>query len=209
MDPGLEEIKVFKVFLSCPEDIVEHGIKDVVERVFEEDNIYFKSLGFIFELKHWKKNVCLGKGTPRVQDRINQILLKRCDIYLGILWTRFGSSPGPDLEGMSYSSGTEEEFYFAKSLDKELWFLFCRYKKDPYKVDPEQFNKVKEFRKQLEKEQIWYAEFYKEDELKEILKENISNFINEKYIKVKEREDKLQSLPSRVDFSKYSRGFEL
>ena len=40
MNAGLKEIKVF---LSCPEDIVKNGIKDAIERVFEEDNIYLKS----------------------------------------------------------------------------------------------------------------------------------------------------------------------
>jgi len=205
MNTGLKEIKVF---LSCPEDIVKHSIKDVVERVLEEDNIYFKShYGFIFELKHWKKNVYLGKCTPRVQDRINEIL-KNCDIYLGILWTRFGSPSGSNPEGVSYSSGTEEEFYFAKSLDKKLWFLFCRYPIDPHRIDPEQLNKIKEFKEQLKREQFWYAEFSDEDKLRKVLKENISNFIEEKYsIKIEEREGKLQNLPSGADFSKYSRGF--
>jgi len=204
MNAGLKEIKVF---LSCPEDIVKNGIKDAIERVFEEDNIYFKKhYSFIFELKHWKKSVYLGKGTPRVQDRINE-MLKNCDIYLGILWTRFGSFPASNPEGVSYSSGTEEEFYFAKSLDKKLWFLFCRYPIDPYKIDPEQLNKIKEFKEQLKSEQFWYAEFSKEDELRKILKENMSNFINERYsIKIEEKEN-MQSLPGEADFSKYSRGF--
>jgi len=150
--------------------------------------------------------VYLGKGTPRVQDRINE-MLKNCDIYLGILWTRFGSFPASNPEGVSYSSGTEEEFYFAKSLDKKLWFLFCRYPIDPYKIDPEQLNKIKEFKEQLKSEQFWYAEFSKEDELRKILKENMSNFINERYsIKIEEKEN-MQSLPGEADFSKYSRGF--
>ena len=205
MAPGLKEVKVF---LSCPEDIVECGIKDMAERVFEEDNIYFKNhYGFIFELKHWKKNVYLGKGAPRVQDRINEIL-KNCDIYLGILWTRFGSPPGSNLEGLSYSSGTEEEFYFAKSLNKKLWLLFCHYEIDPYKIDPEQLDKIKKFKEQLKREKIWYAEFYKEDEFRTILKENISNFVNERYsINIDQKQGLPPSLPSGSDFSKYSRVF--
>ena len=204
-----KEYEEIKIFLSCPEDIVKAGIKDVVEKVIEEDNIHFKKLfGISLDLIHWKKNVYLGKGNPRVQDRINEKLIKNCDIYLGILWTRFGSPPGPNQEGMSYSSGTEEEFYLAKSLGKVLWFLFYRYPPHKNKTDPEQLNKVKKFKEELKKEQIWYAEFSKEDELRKLLKENVSNFIEEKYsIKLQKSKSNLKILPTKEDFQKYSKGF--
>jgi len=205
MNTGLEEIKVF---LSCPEDIVKNGIKDVIERVFEEDNIYFKNyFRLIFELKHWKKNVYLGKGTPRVQDVINEKLIKDCDIFLQVLWTRFGSPPGVTTDGINYSSGTEEEFHFAKKFDKKLWILFYTKPVPPLSIDPSQLEKIQKFREQLKKEQIRYYEFSNENELRKVLKENMSNFINEKYsVKIKEKEN-IQTLPSKADFSKYSRGF--
>ncbi len=170
------DLKVIRVFLSCPEDVREGGFLDIIERLIQDDNIYFKSLGFQLELRHWKKNIYLGKGEPRVQDTINHRLVENCDIFIGILWKRFGSPPGINLEGINYSSGTEEEFHIAKRLQhKELWIFFCNAPpKSLSEIDTQQLDKVRDFKETLKREQIRYEKFSSEKELRSLLKQAIN-----------------------------------
>ena len=144
------DIKEIKVFLSCPGDVVEEGnFLDIAESSIRDANSFLKNSGLQLELRHWKKNVHLGRGEPRVQDRINNRLVDNCDIFIGVLWTKFGSSPGVNPEGTSYGSGTEEEFNLARELDKEIWILFSHCPINPWKIDFKQFSKVKAFKEAL------------------------------------------------------------
>ncbi len=206
MTTDFEEIKVF---LSCPEDAIKEGdFLNVVEQSIQDGNIYFRKFGLQLELRHWKKNIWLGRGKPRVQDRINHRLVENCDIFLGILWTRFGSPPGTNLEGMSYSSGTEEEFYLAKKLDKELWVFFCDSPISPSKIDTQQLEKVRGFKEALKSEQIEYAEFSSKEGFCRLLKQNISEWLGEKYsIQTIEKGEPFTPLPTKEDFREYNRGF--
>ena len=205
----MEDIKEIKVFLSYSREIIDSNIIEVITESIENANIFVRDYGFKFDIMHWQKNVYLGRGKPRVQDKINNKLLSICDIYLGVFWTRFGSPPGLTPEGMSYSSGTEEEFYEIKKLqDKKIWVFFCNIPKRPSEIDPEQLLKMKNFRKNLEEEQIWYKEFQNKGELKNVLLENLKEYINEKnQIKVKEKKGDFEKMPSRKDFRKLNRGF--
>ncbi len=201
-----------KIFLSCPQDIVEEGnIINIVERIIQEVNFYYKSFDIKFDLTYWKKSPSIGKGEPRVQDRINNRLVKNCDIFLGILWTKIGSPPGINTEGISYSSGTEEEFYLASGLNKDLWMLFCSYSVDISIIDAklvEQLEKVRDFKKHLKEEGILYAEFSSEKEFRDLLKETITEWLSERYfIKNIEQEEREEVLPMKSDFEKHNRGF--
>lgn len=202
-------LKNINVFLSCPKDIIKEGnIVDIVEKIIQQDNIYLRKFGIQLELKHWKKNVYLGQGIPRVQDRINHRLVENCDIFLGILWTRFGSPPGTNLNEMIYGSGTEEEFYLAQRLDKELWIFFCDFPIRPSKINLQQLEKVRNFKEVLKKEQIEYAEFSSEEEFLRLMKTNISEWLGEKYSPERVTEKEMYtSLPTKEDFRKYNKGF--
>jgi len=205
----MESLRKIKIFISCPNEIVKEGtIIETVEKTIGEDNVYFQPYKIEFDTSHWKKDIYLGKGEPRVQDTINKKLIENCYIYLCILWTEFGSSLGRTPEGKEYSSGTEEEFYYAEKLNKKIWVIFCNKPKNPFEINPQQLEKVQKFRETIKSKQIWYGEFKNEDELRRILKENLSNFINEKYLlHLEEKSIGGKPLPDKLDFSKYNRGF--
>ena len=203
----MEISRSIKIFISCPGEVRKEGIVDIVRKVIDEDKVYFKVYGIEFDTDHWKQSIHLGKGNPRVQDVINRKLIKNCDIYLCILWTEFGSFPGQNAEGKEYSSGTEEEFYYAKNLNKKLWIVFCNKPKNPSGINPQQLEKVKKFKETIKSEQIWYGEFENENELRVMLKENLSNLINEMYQVQPDGKSSRKLLPSEIDFSKYNRGF--
>lgn len=203
----MEAIKEIKVFLSCPGDLKD--ILPVVDEILDDVNIFLvKNYKIRLELEHWKKTIYLGKGNPRVQDRINERLVAFCDIYIGVLWTRFGMPPGIREDGITYDSGTEEEFFTALDLKKELWFFFCDSKINPSKIEPEQLIKVNEFKKLLQEKQIWYEGYTEEKEFRRKLKLNVSNWIHDQYkIIPKENVDQNIHIPTIEDFKKSSKGF--
>jgi hypothetical protein len=203
----MEAIKEIKVFLSCPGDLKD--ILPVVDEFLEEENIFLgKNYKIRLELKHWKKNIYPGKGVPRVQDRINEQLVKNCDIYVGILWTRFGMPPGVRLDGKKYGSGTEEEFFIALDLGIPSWFLFCDIPINPSKIEPEQLKKVNEFKKRLQEQQILYEGYTEEKEFRRKLKSYFSNWICEQY-KIIPMENVAHEthIPTIEDFKKFNKGF--
>ncbi len=124
------------------------------------------------------------------------------------MWIRFGSSPGTNLEGKSYSSGTEEEFHLAKSLNKELWIFICDIPFKPSKIDPIQLSKVKRFKEDLKNEDVEYVEFSVEEEFRDMLRRTILEWLSKKYsIKATEKKEISSSLPTKDDFRKYTKGF--
>lgn len=204
----MEKIEEIKVFLSCPGDL-EHYLQ-IVDNILKEQNIFIENIHKKrFKLEHWKRNVYLGEGNPRVQDRLNERLVLKCDIYLGILWTRFGMSPGVREDGITYDSGTEEEFFVALRLKKKIWFFFCDIPIKPSKIEPEQLKKVKEFKKRIQ-ELAEYSEFSDEEEFRATLLKNISNWFKNQQIKSTEdmaQDNQLPSIPTIEDFKKSSKGF--
>lgn len=201
-----------KVLLSCPEDVSREGyFLDLIEKVISYYNHFFsKTTGAKkLELTHWKKNIYLGKGKPRVQDRINYRLVDICDIFIGILWTRFGSPPGITTNGLNFESGTEEEFYRARKISKDLWIFFCNCPINPSKIDLTQLEKVRKFKKSLKDKQIEYSEFSSLVELEKQLRSHFSIFGKERYsLEGKKKEIPQEEVqPSREEFRKLNRGF--
>ena len=94
--------KIVRAFLASPGDLEEErkAIRDVVDEFNES---WANELGYQIELVGWEETVA-GFGRP--QHLINKDL-DRCDLFLGMIWKRWGTPP--DLNG-DYSSGFEEEF---------------------------------------------------------------------------------------------------
>jgi hypothetical protein len=94
--------KIIRVFLASPGDLREErrAARDVVE---EFNKLWADSLGYQVELIGWEDTLS-QYGRP--QGIINQDLA-RCELVLGMMWKRWGTSPsqtGP------FTSGFEEEF---------------------------------------------------------------------------------------------------
>ena len=94
--------KIIRAFLASPGDLQDErrAVRDVV---VEFNESWADELGYQIELMGWEETVA-GFGRP--QHLINQDL-DRCDLFLGMLWKRWGTPPGHDGE---FSSGFQEEF---------------------------------------------------------------------------------------------------
>lgn len=94
--------KFFRVFLASPGDLVEE--RRVAKRVIDEYNSQLAyAFGYHAELVGWEDTL---PGVGRPQALINRDL-DGCDLFVGMLWKRWGSLP--DTSG-EFTSGFEEEY---------------------------------------------------------------------------------------------------
>lgn len=165
-----QSITQIQVFVSCPGDVEQEKqvVKDVCESLNES---LLQGGGTIqFKVREWR--AIIGHYGPRSQSIINETITNY-DIYLGILWNRFGTPPGavnPET-GESFQSGTEEEFYLAFNHWKKnseairLYFFFKESSSETNTTAAEQVAKVNQFRKQIGS-QGWINTFPNVEEFK-------------------------------------------
>jgi hypothetical protein len=89
------------VFIGSPNDVSDERI--AARQSVEELNDQWSWTGFRIELVLWEDTVA---GVGRPQELINRDL-EKCDLFIGVLWKRWGSPPA---RGGAYTSGFEEEF---------------------------------------------------------------------------------------------------
>ncbi len=95
--------KIIKVFLGSPGDL-EDERKAAKAIVDEENSNHANQLGYHIDLVGWEDTVSQRR---RAQDAIN-VDLDQCEYFVGLMWKKWGTPPGP--KGHPYSSGFEEEY---------------------------------------------------------------------------------------------------
>ena len=142
-----EVARIVRIFVSSPGDVASErrALDEVVAAV---NRTQASEYGIRFELQAWEKDVVPRIG-PRPQTVVNDQTLEY-NIYLGIMWGRFGTPTG------THGSGTEEEF--RKAADKWAavgtpWILFY-FRDDPPVIrtsgDSEQYTRVLKFKEELQ-----------------------------------------------------------
>ena len=138
-----EVARIVRIFVSSPGDVASErrALDEVVAAV---NRTQASEYGIRFELQAWEKDVVPRIG-PRPQTVVNDQTLEY-NIYLGIMWGRFGTPTG------THGSGTEEEF--RKAADNWAavgtpWILFY-FRDDPPVIrtsgDSEQYTRVLKFK---------------------------------------------------------------
>ena len=117
---------------------------------------------FRLEVVNWRSHAIPGAG-PDPQSVINASMPDEYDVFVGIMWTRFGTPTG------RAGSGTEEEFERARSQvgrssAPAILFYFKDEAIPPSTVDLEQLAHVREFKDQLANKNL-YWDFKSADEL--------------------------------------------
>jgi hypothetical protein len=111
---------VLTVFLASPSDLADERKKAF--QVAAEVNESIKRWDWWIDLLGWEDTL---PGYGRPQAMINRDV-ERCDLFIGLLWRRWGTSPAQDSR---FSSGFEEEFSIARSrrehaISPEIWMFF-------------------------------------------------------------------------------------
>lgn len=142
-----------KIFVATPSDIKQERI--CVSNIVNEVNYI---VGDMFRVKYevirWEEDTTPEMGRP--QEIVNrQLQIANCDLFIGIIGNRFGTSTGGKRKDNSlYESGTQEEFELAyshcKDNDKPKVLFFRSIKNVSTKnIDVEQFVKVDNFFKEF------------------------------------------------------------
>ncbi|ODJ92259.1 hypothetical protein BB779_04090 [Pseudomonas viridiflava] len=171
------QAKIFKCFIASPGDTAPE--REICDEVFSKINTTIgQSMNFRVESKRWENDARPSFGVDG-QDVINRQLLKEYEIFIGLMWTKFGA-PTPRA-----GSGTEEEFNqafeaYQKSSNVEIMMYFNT-ADVPFKaINIEQFGKVGEFKKKVASLGGLYKEYSGAEEFKEILFRNLHDFFSEK-----------------------------
>lgn len=165
-----------RIFVASPADLsMERAlVSDVVE---ELNRTTGNSRGFRLELVKWETHVHPEMGRP--QGLINQ-QIGRYDIFVGIIWKRFGSPTG------RAESGTEEEFRLAydswvRTQSPKVLFYFCQ---AAYTVssehDLEQLRKVLSFRQELQTKGLFW-EYDSHEHFADVLRPHLGLVLEEMF----------------------------
>ena len=148
-----DQVTEIKVFVASPGDVSQE--RKHLHEVLEEINTSLGPRKLRLKYVGWEQ-VYPGMGRP--QEVINeQISPEDCDVFIGIMWGRFGTPTG------GFGSGTEEEFQKAYESWKHnkkprIFFYFCSKTPPIAKQEEwEQYSKVLDFKRSLEADKglIW------------------------------------------------------
>lgn len=147
--PNDKLYRKLRIFISCPSDVEPERTR--LATVIKEDLEWLADeLGVTLEFLDWP-NVTPGAGRPE-KVILDDIKPKSWDVFIGILWHRFGTPPQKNITGSprNYLSGTEEEFKAAYRLWKDhkrprVMFYRCKRDVSPDMIDTEQLKRVNIF----------------------------------------------------------------
>ena len=173
-----------RIFAASPSDMSAERAK--VKTAAEMLKPLADYLGIVLEVLDWRV-VVPDMGCPE-QVILNQLKPTSWDVFIGILWHRFGTPPGgkdPQTQ-KEYLSGTEEEFKTAyrlweKCKKPRIMIYRCIRDIPPEVIDPDQFKCVKEFFSQFEavkgEHPGLYQLFDTTDSLEKLLLDNLQKLL--------------------------------
>jgi len=134
--------EVYNVMIASPGDV--EAERNIVREVIHEWNaIHSEDRRVVLLPVGWESHSSPEMG-EKPQEIINRQVLDRCDLLVGIFWTRIGTTTG------KYDSGTVEEIERHISDDKPAMLYFSNNPAHPDIIDTEQLTKLKEFKESLQ-----------------------------------------------------------
>lgn len=170
-----DKITEIKVFISCPSDVIKE--KDIVVNVCKSLSTILKKWKISVSPLYWRRDATPIMTGGKPQEIIDKFLCEsNYDIYIGILWKRFGERLESGL------TPTESEFENAferyKSEKRPLISVFFKrnkfYPNNQYET--EQFQSVQKFAEKLRRIGL-YAEFTNNKDFQQMLYETIHDFV--------------------------------
>ncbi len=168
----MQQVTKVKIFLSSPGDVGAER-KKAKAVIAQLHRIFSDALNISLEALDWKTHITPNMGRP--QEIINQ-QINDYDIFVGIMWKKFGSPTGVA------ESGTEEEFNFAYNNWKKykrphILFYFSQVPYAPKtKEEIEQWGKVLKFKEKLQKKGL-PREYSTVEEFGDLLREHLSKIL--------------------------------
>jgi tetratricopeptide (TPR) repeat protein len=175
-----------RIFAACPSDMVAERAR--VATVAASLKPLADSQNIVIDVTDWSA-VAPGMGRPE-QVILDQRQPTDWDVFVGILWHRFGTAPNAadPVSGSRYLGGTEEEFKSAYRLWKEtgrprIMMYRCIRAIPPKVLDAEQYTRVEQFFAEFNATEGahpgLYHEFEQTDGLERLLLENLQHVLIE------------------------------
>lgn len=175
----MEEKKIIRCFIASPGDTAEE--RNACERVFNDINTGIgTAYGFILQSLRWENDVHPGLGNGG-QDVINSQIRDKYDLFIGIMYTKFGT------QTEHAESGTEEEFNIAyeralKQKNMEIMFYFNDAALNPSKLNLEQYQKVTNFRTNVVQQKCMYSMYNGIQDFEQKLRKHLNLYFNKHYL---------------------------
>lgn len=168
---------ILRVFVASPRDLAEE--RETLESVIHELNVtWSRTVGIRLDLIKWETHTYPSVGID-AQAVINEHIADDYDIFIGLMWTRFGSPTG------RAGSGTAEEFYRAYKKHQEntnqvrIMFYFKDAPMSLSELDPEQLILIRDFKKDLGEKGAYYWTFTSRDEFAQLVRIHLSRQVQE------------------------------
>ena len=185
-------VTILDILLSSPSDVSPERIA-VMQTAREWNSLRSKQSGYFLNILTWESVAPSLADYP--QEVINSQIGDDFDVFLGVMWGRFGTPTA------SAPSGTIEEF--DRALDRyrgggavRLAMLFKTQDIPLSNLDGQQYDLVKSFKLRYSQEGGLYREFATEDQLRMIL-----NHLFEQIVLSPLPSNALAKLPVRVEMN--------
>jgi len=165
-------LKVLSVFVASPGDVTDERVR--LEEVIQELNTtWSRQLGVQLDLFRWETHAFPGFGDD-AQDVINKQIPDDYDLFIGIMWCRYGTATN------RAGSGTIEEFerakarYDANPQSVRLMLYFKDAPIAPSRMDPSQLAKVADFKSTIGDEGGLYWTFSSIEQFEKLIRLHLS-----------------------------------
>jgi tetratricopeptide (TPR) repeat protein len=180
-----------RIFVASPSDVESERAK--VETALALLKPTIDRYNISFEVVDWS-SVVPDAGLPQ-EVIFKQLNPTSWDIFIGILWNRFGAPPGTkDPSGKEYLSGTQQEFETAYKLwhkhgSPRIVIYRCTRAIDSSKLDAKQLSLVHRFFKRVEKVKgkypLLYQSFDTTESFEKLLLDNLQRLLFEYVEKIR------------------------
>jgi len=170
-------ITLFKIFVASPSDLNDE--RNLIADIVDELNLSFLNKSDVkIELVKWETH-----ANPGVEDYsqkvINTDIGDDYDIFIGLMWSKFGTRT------QEYGSGTEEEFnnaytkYKVFSSSVKIMFYFKQAPIQFDKIDTESIISIRNFKSSLGDKGVLYWDYNTIEEFQKLLRIQLTRKIQE------------------------------
>ena len=178
--------------IGAPSDIIEE-VNTAISVINQWNYINSEATNIVLMPLHWSINSYPTCGA-HPQKSINKQLVSKSDLMVSIFGAKLGTPT--DTE----ASGTVEEINEHINAGKDVMVFFKLSIDDISSVDPQQLQKIQEFKDGIKDKALW-CDFYDNDDFQKKLSDKIQLFVNDHWKNTQVFNPILPSQSSRLQLS--------